>query len=241
MNKKIQTLLGVLAVVLIAGGVGFYIYNDISLRKESIDMSQDNQDGKGVVVSILETATTTGGTDSGDKGYKVEVVSIPTASTDNPKIPVPGLNRKIVFSKNTSDEAKSIITEKINKIVEELKKNSSLPQDWISLGLYRKVAGDYEGARDAWEYAGAVSPENSVSFRNLGDLYGYYLNDSKKAEENLLKAIENDPNQIEYYFKITEFYKNVLNDMDKARQIVQQGIAANPASEELKSLLTSLK
>ncbi len=234
MNKKTQTILGVLLILTIAGLAGFYIYNDFS-TKEGVEV----QKNKEVVVDVTETATSTNDIDD-NKGYTVEVV--PTTTVDNTSsIPVPDLNRKLIFSGSLSKEARGIITEKINKIVKELKESNGMFQNWMDLGLYRKVAGDYEGARDAWEYAGAINPQNSLSFRNLGDLYGYYLKDSKKAEKNLLRAIENGPDQIEYYFKTAEFYREVMKDSEKARKVVQQGIAVNPKSKGLKDLLTSLK
>lgn len=235
MDKKIQTILGVLLVIVIAALVGSYIYKDNKFPlEESIEKSKNDE----VVVSVVETATSTNGVNN-DKGYTIKIV--PNKSTNTVDVPVPNLDRSLSFSKDTSDDARKIITEKINKLVKELKKDSSLFSDWIDLGLYRKMAGDYDGASEAWEYAGKISQKNSLSFRNLGDLYGYYLKDSTKAEKNFLKAIENGPSQIEYYFKTVEFYRDVMKDNTKARQVVEQGIKSNPNSKELKSLLTTLK
>ena len=111
----------------------------------------------------------------------------------------------------------------------------------LALGLEKKRINDYEGARDAWERAGIVSPTNSVSFNNLGDLYAYYLKDNKKAEENFLTAIKNGPNQIYIYRSLYEFYRYVLKDDAKAKGILQKGIIANPnSSQDLKYLLDNL-
>ena len=108
----------------------------------------------------------------------------------------------------------------------------------LALGLEKKRINDYEGARDAWERAGVVSPTNSISFNNLGDLYAYYLKDNKKAEENFLIAIKNGPNQIYIYRSLYEFYRYVMKDDAKARAILEKGIATNPAtSQDLKYLL----
>jgi len=234
MNKKIQTILWVLLTIIVAGLVGLYIYKDSSLR-ENIEQPKDGE----VVVDAIETITSINDV-SNDKGYTVELVSNST-DTNTVDVAVPELDRSLTFSKNTSDDAKKIIIEKIDLLVKKLKKDNSLFQYWIDLGLYRKIAGDYEGAQEAWEYVGAVKPNESLSFRNLGDLYGYYLKDSVKAEENLLKAIENDPNQIEYYFKTVEFYREVMKNNIKARQIAEQGIKSNPNSKDLIDLLESLK
>jgi tetratricopeptide (TPR) repeat protein len=235
MNKKTQTILGVLVVVIVAGGVGFYIYKDTSSISNSEETSVQEQ------VSNVVTKEVGNGTEVvGNGNYSVEIIPIEGTSSIV-DIPVPNLNNPVIFGENTSDEARNIITKKIDKLIKELKEDNNLFQDWMELGLYRKMIGDYEGARDAWEYAGAIRPQNSLSFRNLGDLYGYYLKEPKKAEENFLKAIKNAPSQIEYYFKTTEFYREVMKDTVKARKIVEQGIESNESSEELKLLLASLE
>ena len=60
-------------------------------------------------------------------------------------------------------------------------------ENWLVLGVYRKMIGDYESAKEVWEYASAIRPQNSVSFNNLGELYAYYLKDNAKAEKIILK------------------------------------------------------
>lgn len=108
------------------------------------------------------------------------------------------------------------------------------------MGSLYKIIEDYDGARVAWEYAGVVSPSSSMWLRNLGDLYGYYLNNPQKAEESLLSAIQKSPQEIEYYFKIVEFYRDITKNTAKARTIVKNGIISNPESEDLKLLLKTL-
>lgn len=88
-------------------------------------------------------------------------------------------------------------------------KGSGGVDDWIAVGVIKKFFNDYEGARDAWEYAGVLYPGNALSFANLGNLYGFYLHDNTKAESNLKKAIANDPYQTAYYIGLADFYKNV--------------------------------
>ena len=229
MNKNIQTIIGILVVITIAGLVGFYIYNDISSKKENVDISQENKVNNELPAGISI---------EGDGDYSVEIISVDDESVN---ISVPSLDRDIVFGTDFPLEAQDIMRNKIEKLSSELKEDNSLLENWIELGIQRKTIGDYVGAREAWEYAIALRPSGSVAYHNLGDLHAYFLKNNIKAEENFLKAIENAPNDVYLYFKISEFYKNILNDMDKARTIVQQGIKANPSSEELKSLLASLE
>lgn len=86
---------------------------------------------------------------------------------------------------------------------------SSGVDDWIAVGVIKKFFNDYEGARDAWEYAGVLYPANALSFANLGNLYAFYLRDIGKAEFNFRKAINSDPYQPGYYLNFADFYKTV--------------------------------
>ena len=141
-----------------------------------------------------------------------------------------------------SDEAKKIVTAKIQDLSSQLKKDSDNLENWLVLGVYRKTIGDYEGAKEVWEYANAIRPKNSISFNNLGELYAYYLKNNIKAEENYAKAIENDPSAIYIYRNFFDFYRYVTKDPAKARVILEKGIAANPTtSSDLKNLLKSLQ
>ena len=141
-----------------------------------------------------------------------------------------------------NEDAKRIATAKIQDLSSQLKKDSDNLENWLILGIYRKMIGDYEGAREVWEYASAIRPQSSIPLNNLGDLYAYYIKDEAKAEEYFLRAISIDPNNLYLYFKITDFYRDFNKDTAKARAILEQGIAANPStSSDLKNLLETLK
>jgi tetratricopeptide (TPR) repeat protein len=80
---------------------------------------------------------------------------------------------------------------------------------FINVGTIKKIVGDFEGARDAWEYASLKSPKNSVSFFNLGLLYAEDLKDNQKAEANYLKCLENSKGESgneQYYRGVVDFY-----------------------------------
>lgn len=98
--------------------------------------------------------------------------------------------------------------------------------DWIAVGVTKKFFNDFEGTRDAWEYAGVLYPANALSFANLGNLYGFYLNDNAKAEFNFRKAIANDPYQPSYYLNLADFYKNVYAaKKSEAPKVLLEGIS----------------
>lgn len=198
-----------LAVLILALGVGFYIYSDfVSHRVANIPTEPKTDFGENQQIEQVE------------------------------QLEYPDLDRPLTFPSGFPLDAQKIIKESVEKLVSELKQNPGLFDNWLELGIRRKTIKDYEGAEEAWEYAGAISPLNSVSFNNLGDLYAYYLKDYKKAEENFLTAIKNGPDQVYIYRSFYEFYRNVLKDNAKARAILEKGIAANPdTSQDLKYLL----
>ncbi|MEW5907575.1 MAG: hypothetical protein AB1643_00085 [Patescibacteria group bacterium] len=155
-----------------------------------------------------------------------------------PVVEIPNLDRPINITVNLTKEAEEIIRKKIEELSSKLKENPNLLDLWLDLGIYRKIIGDYEGAVEAWEYVSVVSPKNSTSFHNLGDLYAFYLKDYQKAEKNFLIAIENNPSQIFSYRSLYELYRYAMKDDEKAKEILKKGIEINPdTSQDLKNLL----
>ncbi len=227
-NIKNKQTLGIIGLVVLVAIVGWFIYNDTS-SENTISVEEDSE--KNIIVNIGED----GSIDA--EGYDVEIIE-PEDNTVS--IPAPSLNSPIVFYVELADDVKSIMTTKIENTRKDLQAKVNYFNGWIELGLQYKIIGDYDGARDSWEYASAIRQSSGLPHRNLGDLYGYYLKDSTKAEENFLKAIELSPDQIEYYFTTASFYKDVLKDTNKAIAIVERGLKANPNSPDLKSLLNSL-
>jgi len=112
---------------------------------------------------------------------------------------------------------------------------------WKVLGALHKAVGNYEGARDVWEYMGIIRPENSISFGNLGDLYMGFLVDFPKAEENLLRAIKNEPEGITYYRNLHTLYASGYDRVKKERadDVLLAGLKANPGVVDLMTLLGS--
>lgn len=169
---------------------------------------------------------------SGPGGALIEPISdIPAP----PKYP-----RVITYPKDFSSEARRIMKKTIDDIVSELNENNTNTDAWIQLGLRYKQLGDYEGAREAWEYASLLSPGNVVSFNNLGDLYHYYLKDYKKSEANFLTAIQNDSVYALSYKGLHDLYRySYKKDGGAAATILIQGIKANPQNIDLIVALAS--
>lgn len=130
----------------------------------------------------------------------------------------------------------------IQKISEILKGNYDYLQGWLQLGILRKQIGDYEGAIEAWNFAGVIRPNVATPFLNLADLYAYYIKDHKRAEASFLAAIKVEPTSGFAYFQIASFYRDILRDNARAKAILEQGIAAGADSTgDLLLLLDSLK
>ena len=222
-NKN--TTLGVVLGLILLLGVGYYIYTDLNRGVSDTDKNS------------LVSSTTPVSLDESLKDGGVTIVEIPLP--DNSPL-VPSLDSEVLYSDTLSREVIQILGDKIEENRSLLRADSDLPDTWILLGTQYKIAEDFDKTIEAWEYAGVISPSNSVSFHNLGDLYGYYLRDVVKGEENFLKAISNSPNDIYLYFKTADFYKDVVKDEVKRRGIVEQGLLANPDSPDLQNLLNSL-
>jgi tetratricopeptide (TPR) repeat protein len=92
----------------------------------------------------------------------------------------------------------------------------------MNIGQIKSGVGDFDGARDAWEYVSAKRPKNSLSFFNLGQLYAEKFKDNQQAEENFLKTLENskDENGNEQYYRgvvdfYTYFYPEKITEVEK--------------------------
>lgn len=211
-NKNI-----VLLVLLIAATVAVIFF-----------VSKDKTGSKTGEFTINQISTSTevkiGGSDASEK------TTVKTIAT-------PSLDRVVIASTLESD-LRNQLTSQIKETSTALKNNTGYFDGWIMLGSLRKMAGDYEGARDAWEYASAISPSNYVSFGNLGDLYQYYLKDYLRAEKNMLTVVKNKVDNIAGYRNLynlyTQSYKEKINEAPK---ILLSGLSKNPNNLDLIVLL----
>lgn len=109
-----------------------------------------------------------------------------------------------------------------------VKKDPTYFNGWIQVGMLKKTIGDFEGARDVWEYAGLIEPLNSLSFANLGELYWRYLHDFPKAERNLKISIKHKSNDFQTYITLSDlYYYSYVEKADQADKVLLDGIDAN--------------
>lgn len=218
-KKRLIIPLGILIIIAIFGG--WYVYNDFYGDGEKNKNDENN--------ALLNLPIGQDWTISEEK-----------PSDDVLKNQQPDLVRKFYVMTNLPEDIQEQTQQEMQTITQGLSENYNQPGLWIQLGLLRKLIGDYSGAKEAWEYACLLKDSDFVCHANLGDLYAYYLADGVKAEQNFLKAIQISPNQPYLYEKTYEFYRYVLKNDAKAKDILKKGIEANPeSSQELQKLLNN--
>ena len=134
-----------------------------------------------------------------------------------------------VKNPNLTQEQAQLFQQRFDETKKTLQNSPDDFSSWLYLGVLKKGAGDHEGARDVFIYAGQLRPQSSTPFANLADLYAYFLNDPVKAEESIKKAIANDPNDYNLYLALADLYRYKFADgAAKYEQTMTEAIAKFP-------------
>ncbi len=230
MTQTNKIIIGVVTVLILLGG---YIYWDKKSKPETEPEASS---------ATQVTATSTDGNiqlnTSGNGNYTIE--QVPLSET----VPVPDLNRPVhpASSATVTSEALVRATEKIIPLQAQLKQNHFYFDGWLDLAMYQKMAGDYQGAALSWNYASSIAPSDYITLLNLGNLYGYFLNDVSKAESYYKQAIARGSDQAHLYVQFAEFYRDIVKDKVKAKMIIDQGLSKMPNDPNLlqmKAILSS--
>ncbi len=228
-NKKL--IIGIAIFIIIAGLSGWFIYRDYV--EHSVFNNNNNQSGQ---TDSLENLIKSG---------KVKVETEPVSSemsAEEIKKQMPDLDREIIITTNLSEEDKKRATTEIKMLSAELKADFDKLEDWLTLGIWKKMIGDYEGAGEAWQFATLIRPNDPVAFHNLGDLYSQYLPDFPKAEKYYKLAIEKDKShQPFFYVKLFEFYRYYSKKPDLAENTLLQALKVNPNDVYLTNLLADFR
>lgn len=140
-----------------------------------------------------------------------------------------------------TEEQKARLYATIDTNGRAVKSNPSFFDGWIQIGLLKKIIGDFEGSRDAWEYAGIIQPKNSLSFSNLGELYWRYLHEYAKSETNFRISIKHKPEDIQNYVSLAELYHYSFKEKtDLADDVLLEGLGNNPGDGTLMRRLAYL-
>ncbi|MBI2175709.1 MAG: hypothetical protein HYU35_03195, partial [Parcubacteria group bacterium] len=120
---------------------------------------------------------------------------------------VPSLDRPLEIKTQLLPQVAEDTKNEIQTLSQGLKENYDFLNGWLQLGALRRLIGDYEGAREALEFAAILRPESYVAFHNLGDLYGFQFKNYPKAEENFLQAIAKEPKNVDAYKSLAMIYQ----------------------------------
>lgn len=137
-----------------------------------------------------------------------------TSTSKMPSKAAPDLSRAIPGGLSV------IAKTEMENIISLLRKDPNDAVLWSELGLYRKEVGDYEGAKEVWEFAFELQPQNAVFAENLGVLYGWYLHDTARAEKMLLRSIDVEP-MPSRYLRLSEFFRDVMKDSTRAEKALR--------------------
>jgi cytochrome c-type biogenesis protein CcmH/NrfG len=111
-----------------------------------------------------------------------------------------------------SDETRQNYQKKFEEAKSKIETNPDDFSSWLNLGLLKKIMKDFEGAEKVWLYAGKIRPNASTPFVNLGELYGYDLNEPQKAEDAYKTAVLNDPNDANIRLGLADIYRYKFQD-----------------------------
>lgn len=228
--QKRKYLWAVVAVVVIAAvGVG---WQKKSGNVSNIATTTDQTGSSTLITSDLGNGITATGPG------KIELVPIDEGT------PPPSLTGELVFASTLSPEVKAALQAKEDSLIAELKRTPNRLDLWLQLGLYRKMAGDYIGAKEAWEYVSKTGAPNItyIAYGNLGSLYLDVLKDYPKAEANYKAAIAINPTFIDYYRNLYVLYSSLYKTNTRAaRDIIDAGLKANPNHPDLLKLKAELE
>ena len=227
-----RSILGIIFVVIVAGMVGYYIYNDIITASDKSE-DIDKKDREIVTIGGLDIEI-----DDGSNPLIEGISIIDTADTKD--FEVPDLNRPVVFLDSFPEEARDSVTADISDLTLKLKEDPSSFENWLELALQRKLINDYIGARDVWEYLNVAFPTNSISFANLGNLYHLEFKDFTKSEESFMRAIANNPLSSHVYRGLHELYVySYKQNTEAAADILKEGLEHMPGNTDILLLLAS--
>ena len=211
----------------VIGGLALLILISISgwlyLRVNHSGTAASTDDVSAAIARMMQSGSTS---TTGD-GFTITTEPVAGAA--------PSLDRTIPATPDLDAQARTLLVAKITTTVAALKKNPQSYPDWLDLGIERQAAGDYEGAHEAWSYAGAISPNAATPFGNLGYLYLAYLKDDAQSESNYKRALANDPKNPQWYRALNDLY--AISKPTAQEQLLKEAIAKFPTALDFQVLL----
>jgi hypothetical protein len=141
--------------------------------------------------------------------------------------PKPTIDKEVVFPDSFADEAREAYLSNLEEIKGNIIADPKNEAAWNDLAIYRKMVGDYEGAKAIWHYQLALRPQNLVVLHNLAEVYFHYDKNYPKAEQLYLEAIRIAPNVVINYTDLFDMYRYVYKqDTTAAVDIMHQAFTS---------------
>jgi len=223
--SKFRIVLGVVFVLMCATGGYVFLARDKSPFSKSLTGDNAGLSVEDVIARMMQTGSTSA---RGD-GFTVEL------ETSKPQ--PPSLEREIPATPDLDAQGRTVVVSRINDTVTALKKDPKAYASWVELGQLRLIVKDYEGAREAWNFAAVLGPHTVTPFHNLGDLHMNYLKDYPTAEENFKKAMANDIKNPMHYRSLFDLYLLWKPNSSEPVSILKTGIEKFPDALDLHVLL----
>jgi tetratricopeptide (TPR) repeat protein len=151
---------------------------------------------------------------------------------------MPDLSRPVNIRTPLLPEIARETEDEIHALEKSLTAECNYLPGWLQLASLRKLIGDNEGAREVWEFATILRPESYVAFHNLGELYGFTLNNYPKAEENFLTSIALEPKNLDAYKSLATLYQHRYKEKQtQTSDILLRGIEEFPKESSLLVML----
>ena len=229
LTKTQKIIISIVAVIVL---LALYIIFD---RRSQNNPVVQNQPTMSAVATTSANVTTkeignTGMGVSGSGNFKVDQVA------GNVPQPIPSLTAPVSFSGiglSLTPDVKAMVVQKVSALQSALLKNPADFDSWINLGIYQKMAGDFNATIISWQYAGKLAPTTFISFGDLGDLSAYFLKDTASAEKYYAQAIGNGPTQAYLYIQLAQVQHDIEQNSAKALATVDLGLSKIPNDPSL--------
>ncbi len=160
-------------------------------------------------VAIAAVAVVAFGAFAYSRGALTLASGLPKVNWALVKHPRPAIDTEVSFPVAFTQAQQEAYLANLAKIKSNIAAEPGNEAAWNDLAIYRKMVGDYEGAKAIWHYQLALRPENIIALHNLAQIYFHYDKNYPKAEKIYLEAIKLAPNVVINYTDLFDMYRYV--------------------------------